>query len=89
MEGKGTVKVSQEELQKLLEQFAGTGEQVGKTLPGQAGYKERVDFGKIIGDYAKKQGSEVKFQPTTKGIIRYDKEGCIHVTPSEPSNYKS
>jgi len=48
---------------------------------GQPGFKERVDFGKVIGNY--KDPNTGKSVPTTKGIIIYSKSG-IHVVPSRP-----
>jgi filamentous hemagglutinin len=61
--------------QKLVDQFAGTGQPVGAVPRGQPGFKERVDFGKIIG--------QVNGQPTTKGIIHYGKDG-VHIVPANP-----
>jgi hypothetical protein len=45
-------------LQNLLNEFTGKGQPVGSGLRGQPGFKERVDFGQVIG--------EVDGQPTTK-----------------------
>ena len=64
------------EPQKLIDQFAGKGDPVGAVPRGQPGFKERVDFGEIIG--------EVNGQPTTKRIIHYGKDG-VHIVPANPS----
>ena len=36
-----------------LAEFAGTGQQIGKVKVGLAGSRERVDFGRVIGEYVK------------------------------------
>jgi hypothetical protein len=61
--------------QALLDKFAGKGEPVGKVQRGQPGFKERVDFGEVIG--------QVSGNPTTKGIIHYSKDGA-HIVPANP-----
>jgi RHS repeat-associated protein len=61
--------------QGLLDDFAGKGQPVGNVPRGQPGFKERVDFGQVIG--------EVNGQPTTKGIIHYSKDGA-HIVPANP-----
>jgi hypothetical protein len=61
--------------QGLLAKFAGKGEPVGDVPRGQPGFKERVDFGEVIG--------EVGGKPTTKGIIHYSKRGA-HIVPANP-----
>ncbi|SDR45760.1 polymorphic toxin type 50 domain-containing protein [Pseudovibrio sp. Tun.PSC04-5.I4] len=67
--------------QKLIDNHAGKGEQVGKLPVGEPGSKERVDFGKVIGKYVDPiTGDKV---PTTKGIIHYGKKG-VHIVPSRP-----
>ena len=50
--GKGKVTLSPEELETLLKENAGKGQRVIGSF-GEAGYKERIDFGKIIGEYAR------------------------------------
>ncbi len=67
--------------QKLIDEHAGTGEQVGKLPVGEVGSKERIDFGKIIGDYINKETNE-QF-PTTKGLIHYGSKG-VHIVPARP-----
>lgn len=65
-----------------LAQRAGSGDPVGKVPRGQAGFKERVDFGEPIGKYVDPAtGAEVS---TTKGIIHYDGKGQIHIVPARP-----
>ena len=58
---------------------AGSGTPVGKTPRGQPGFRERVDFGEVIGDYIVDDIAT----PTTRGIIHYSKDG-IHIVPSKP-----
>ena len=56
-------------------------EAVNNVPRGQPGFKERVDFGKVIGKYTDpKTGVST---PTTKGIINYSKNG-IHIVPAKP-----
>jgi hypothetical protein len=61
--------------QGLLDRFAGTGQPVGTIPKGEPGFKERVDFREVIGEY---DGA-----PTTKGIIHYSKDGA-HIVPAKP-----
>jgi hypothetical protein len=61
--------------QGLLDDFAGKGQPVNNVPRGQPGFKERVDFGQVIG--------EVNGKPTTKGIIHYSKDGA-HIVPANP-----
>jgi filamentous hemagglutinin len=66
--------------QSLLPQL-GTGQQVGKVEVGLAGSKERIDFGKPIGNFVDRDtGLSV---PTTKGIVHYGKDGA-HIVPARP-----
>ncbi|MGU3414954.1 hemagglutinin repeat-containing protein [Enterobacteriaceae bacterium C34A] len=66
--------------QSLLPQL-GTGQQVGKVDVGLAGSKERVNFGKVIGNYVDKDTG--LSMPTTKGIVHYGKDGA-HIVPARP-----
>lgn len=66
--------------EQKLKEVAGRGQKV-IGLPGEAGYKERVDFGEVIGYYVNKDTSERI--PTTMGIIHYSKEGA-HIVPARP-----
>jgi hypothetical protein len=61
--------------QGLLNDFAGKGQPVGSVPRGQPGFKERVNFGQVIG--------EINGQPTTNGIIHYSKDGA-HIVPATP-----
>ena len=61
--------------QKLVNQFAGKGQPVGTVSRGRPGFKERIDFGEIIG--------EINGQPTSNGIIHYSKDG-VHIVPANP-----
>ncbi|HEM7510188.1 TPA: hypothetical protein U2J54_003224 [Providencia rettgeri] len=60
----------------------GKGEQVGKIPVDQPGSKERINYGKIIGNYTDPETG--KSQPTTNGIVHYGKNG-VHIVPSRPS----
>jgi RHS repeat-associated protein len=59
---------------------AGTGEPVGNVPRGMPGFKERVDFGEVIGNYVDSSGAKT---PTTKGMIVYGKDG-VHIYPVRP-----
>ena len=76
IEGRSKLTADPHELIKL----AGTGDTISGTPPAP-GAKERVDFGKVIGEYIDpktKMGT-----PTTKGIIHYSKAGA-HIVPARP-----
>ena len=61
-----------EDAQKLIDEFAGKGEML------KCGYKEKVNFGKIIGDCVNER-TGIK-TPTTWGKIHYSKDG-VHIVP--------
>lgn len=83
--GKGIITVEKSTLERLLAEHAGKGQSVREILPGVPGYVERVDFGEVIGDFALKlENGNINFIPTTKGTIRYAKDG-MHVVPSNPN----
>lgn len=65
-----------EDIQKLLDDKAGTGSPIGSN-------KERVDFGQIIGQYVDGDG---KATETSIGIIHYGKKGA-HIVPARPNGY--
>ncbi|MEV6361438.1 polymorphic toxin type 50 domain-containing protein [Nocardia asteroides] len=65
-----------------LAKSAGTGDPVGPVPRGDAGFKERVDFGREIGQYADPQTGQLT--PTSKGMIIYAKDGSIHIVPTRP-----
>jgi RHS repeat-associated protein len=67
--------------QGLLDQGTGTGQQVGNTPVGQSGSKERVDFGKRIGNYVDPVTGEKS--PTSIGIIHHGSRGS-HIVPARP-----
>lgn len=82
----GIITIPENELELLLKNYAGKGQKVVGEL-GSAGYKERVDFGYIIGQYALKvEGQQIQYLPTTKGIITYAKDGTAHLYPSNPGS---
>ncbi len=70
-----------EDAQTLVNDFAEKGQQAGSTPRGRPGFKERVDFGRVIGYYFDKQTG--KYVPTTKGIIHHAADG-VHVVPAKP-----
>jgi ankyrin repeat protein len=88
--GKGSITISPAELANLTAAHAGKGRKVAGE-PGAPGYKERVDFGKVIGTYARRgeNGEPTKHYPTTKGIVTYDGDGKAHVIPSDPNAYSN
>lgn len=83
--GKGIISINTFELEDLVKKHAGQGSRVCRSI-GEAGYKERIYFGKVIGKYALKiEGKPTEFIPTTKAIVHYDKYGNFHIIPSAPS----
>ena len=64
-----------EDAQGLLDEFAGKGQKIGTN-------KERVNFGKVIGQYY--DASIGKYVDTTNGIIHYDANGTAHIVPARP-----
>ncbi len=81
---RGKILIEKADLETLAKKYAGTGQRVSGSIL-EANYKERVDFGKIIGEYAlKEERCPVKYFPTSKGIITYAKDGSMHVWPSDP-----
>jgi tetratricopeptide (TPR) repeat protein len=83
LHGRGTITMESNEFEALTKKYVGKGQRVEGTF-GDAGYVERLDFGKIIGEYAEKVNGEIKYTPTSKGIIKYAKDGTFHVIPSNP-----
>jgi hypothetical protein len=67
--------------QALFDEGAGMGQQLGTRPVGQPGSKERVDFGKIIGDYVDPVTRERV--PTSVGVIHYGSRGA-HIAPARP-----
>lgn len=70
--------IFKENPQQLLDDFAGTGQKVGAN-------KERVDFGKVIGQYYDAKTNT--YINTTRGMIHYDNKGGAHIVPSAPNGY--
>jgi RHS repeat-associated protein len=69
--------------QFLLSTYGGTGQSLNDTPIGQAGSRERVDFGTMIGLRVFPDGSSV---PTTVGIIHYSNSGA-HIVPANPVDW--
>lgn len=64
--------------QKLVRQKAGKGQKI-QGVVGETGYRERVDFGEVIGEFV----TETTRTPTTVGTIHYSKKGA-HIVPAKP-----
>jgi tetratricopeptide (TPR) repeat protein len=81
---RGIITVEAQEFESLVKQYAGKGQKI-KGVFGEADYRERVDFGRLIGKFAVKvEGQQTQYLPTTKGIISYASDGTFHVWPSDP-----
>ncbi len=74
VKGKSIMNGTIDDIQKLIDDFAGTGQ-------WKTANKEMVDFGKIIGKYVDINTGEVL--DTTRGIIHYSQNG-VHIVPSKP-----
>ena len=61
--------------QSLLNRYTGLGQQAGEHPRGEFGFKERVNFHEVIGEY--------NGQQTTIGIIHYGKNGA-HIVSQRP-----
>lgn len=81
--GRGIITMETNEFETITKKYVGKGQRVEGSF-GEGGYVERVDFEKIIGEYAEKINGEIKYTPTSKGIIKYAKDGAYHVIPSNP-----
>lgn len=77
-QGRSVFSGTQKQAENLIKQHSGTGQPLGPN-------KERVDFGKVIGNYV--DDSSGKSYPTTMGIIHYSKSGA-HIVPAKPKNLK-
>ncbi len=75
-DGKSILQLTIDEAQKLLNQFAGTGQFLNPEFT-----KERIDFGRIIGIHVDPDTNT--HNPTTVGLIHYSKNGA-HIVPAEP-----
>lgn len=71
---KSTINGDVNDVQRLLDEKAGTGTMIGNN-------KERVDFGEIIGQYVDPNTGIAT--DTTVGIIHYGKKGA-HIVPARP-----
>lgn len=67
--------------QKLVNEYAGTGQRITKKLPGTPDYRERINFGGKIGIWRSEDGTITK--ETTMGMIIYAKDG-VHIVPLRP-----
>ena len=74
IEGRSIFNGTVDDAQRLVDNFAGTGEWIGAN-------KERVNFGEVIGQYVNPITNEVV--DTTVGIIHYSKTGT-HIVPAQP-----
>jgi hypothetical protein len=74
-QGRSVLKADPNELAKR----AGTGTPANNVARGAPGFRERVDFGEVIGDFVQ----DGVATPTTNGIIHYGKDG-IHIVPAAP-----
>lgn len=72
--GRSELTISITEANNLVDSFSGKGAPLGPN-------KERVDFGKTIGNYVDPD-TGTKY-PTTVGIIHYSKSGT-HIVPARP-----
>ena len=64
-----------DDIQELLREFSGKGTPINAN-------KERVDFGKVIGQYYDSETNQLL--DTTIGIIHYGSKGA-HVVPARPN----
>ena len=72
--GKSVLHLSVAEAQRLVEEYAGTGEWKGEN-------REVVDFGQVIGSWV--NDADGSRRETTRGVIHYSKTGC-HIVPTRP-----
>lgn len=77
-EGKSVLTISMQEAGDLAPKFSGRGDVVGNEASSN---KERVDFGKVIGQYTDEKGNT---RDTTMGLIHHSKKGT-HIVPSKPN----
>lgn len=75
---------SHQDPEGLLKRFAGKGRPVGGKQPGQSDYREIIDFGEEIGTWKSVDGKHSVI--TTKGSIRYSKDGA-HIVPADPKQW--
>ncbi|MDP1880128.1 MAG: polymorphic toxin type 50 domain-containing protein [Parachlamydiaceae bacterium] len=83
--GKGIISIEPHKLETLVKEHVGKGQKVAGEF-GKTGFVERVDFKTYIGKYAPGPNIDsIQYKPTTKGIIKYSKDGKVHVIPSDPN----
>lgn len=73
--------------EELIKKKIGEGKPTQHNLDielGNPGYKERVDFGEIIGEFVDRDTK--KRYPTTNAVIHHSKTG-VHAVPCRPHNY--
>lgn len=68
--------------QRLVDR-AGTGTPANNIPRGEAGFRERIDFGQNIGTYISRDGQAL---PTSIGILHYRADGTIHIVPGRPAH---
>lgn len=66
---------------EALIQRAGMGTPVGSVPRGQAGFKERIDFGGIIGTFISRDGAS---SPTSIAVLHYRADGSVPIIPGRP-----
>ena len=66
----------------VLLRRAGTGTPITGT-PGQAGFRERINFGCTIGQHADQSVSPAIISDTSNAILHYSNRG-IHIVPARP-----
>ncbi len=75
--------ISKDKFEKLCVERAGTGESVNGAIMGQGGYRERIDFGEVVGMSITEETGYTPL-PTTIGIFHYKENGFFHVVPGRP-----
>lgn len=75
--------ISSKKLEKLCIEKVGTGEAVNHIVMGECGFKERIDFGEIIGMYLTEEKNCIP-KETKIGIVHYKINGFFHVVPGPP-----
>jgi Bacterial toxin 50 len=53
-------------------------------ISGSADYRERIDLGRIVGEFIYKENGMERKVPTTNIIIHYDSKGFAHMRPGGP-----
>lgn len=66
----------------VLVRRAGSGAQVGSVPRGTSGFKERIDYGEVIGIWVSADG-KIRL-PTAIGMLHYQADGAVHIVPARP-----